>query len=893
LKINFRHMKKLSTFLIACVCLMANAQWQQSGGPEGSIVSDILYLKENLYAKAGNQTYFKSTDLGDNWEKLGFSGITLTEGQGIDMVATANYLIALHYGGVYYSKDGGSTWSDRSNGITTPYYGGTLIENNGNLYLSSYLNQNAYVSTDEGANWELLGRGGLGVSDNFSDGIFEIGNNLVAPEHGTGAYYSTDGGENWSKSSGLPGSVEKMVVVNGKIYTCSVNNGIYESDDDGVNWTKIISLSSSYSLFEEQNNLFVDTNSDSIYLVNPTAKSITPYTDMGAFPRDIESNGGSIWFGASNRGFHRSANSGTVWTMANKGLGYTTPVAFGHIDSTFFCIAGGGLWKSTTLGTRWVPTKVVNDYFEDLLVVGTDIYACSENSTKVTSDQGKSWTKVGSGYPGDITSPSLGTHDGDLYMYAQQGGNSGLYRLENFTGDWAKVSNAPDGGGAFDVIGDTMYVAKKYSTNGGDSWSSINGINGLGVTYKIVKTKGVSYMGTNPFQQEPAYKSSDGVSFSAYTSGLPSKCGGLWPHVAKEDTVFAIIRDDATNATRARSVYFTTNTSGTWKEFVEGLPTDAEGYSMYLTPYSLLLGVDHEEAGVYRYDFKTLPEIPDTADQIEYPEIDPVDVSLKSLTAGTETLDPSFSSGNLNYTVELATGTTTVPTVNAEANDDSATVDITQAVNVNGTQSERTATIVVTGKDGETTRTYTVLFYVKPAEGKDATLSSLEVSQGTLNPSFSPAVENYTVTLPEGTTETPTVTAETNDANATKEVDQATNITGSEAERTATVVVTSEDETATRTYSVVFSIETGAPVNDIKENITSIYPNPVSGTLNIQSERLLNEIIIYNNIGKRELQYKPVSNKFQLDISHLQRGIYMLQILESDGNINTRKIIKQ
>jgi hypothetical protein len=92
---------------------------------------------------------------------------------------------------------------------------------------------------------------------------------------------------------------------------------------------------------------------------------------------------------------------------------------------------------------------------------------------------------------------------------------------------------------------------------------------------------------------------------------------------------------------------------------------------------------------------------------------------------------------------------------------------------------------------------------------------------------------------------------------------------------------------------VVFSIETGTPVNDIKENITSIYPNPVSGTLNIQSERLLNEIIIYNIIGKRELQYKPVSNEFQLDISHLQRGIYMLQILEQNGKLSTRKTIKE
>ncbi len=615
-------MKKSITILMClCVYALSYSQWQQSGGPEGAFVSDIVNLKGNLYSKAGSQVFYKSTDRGDNWEKLSFSGIPLTENKDISMVASSNYLIVLHDSTVYYSQDAGSTWSTRSNGITTPYWGGTLIESNGNLYLSSFNSLDAYESTDEGANWELLGRGGLGASDYFSDGIYNFGNNLVAPEHGSGAYYSTDGGDNWSLSSGLPTSIENMVEVDGKLYTCSVNNGIYESDDDGATWTKIISLSSSYSLFEEQNNLFVRTNTDSTYLVDLSTNSATPYTNMGAFPNDIESDGSSTWFGVSNRGFHRSANSGTVWTMANKGLGYTTPVAFGHIDSTFFCIAGGGLWKSTTLGTRWVPTTVINDYFTDMLVVGYDIYACSENSIKVTSDQGASWTNVGANYPDDITKPSLGTHDGDLYMFAQQGSNSGLYRLVNFTGNWAKVSNAPDGDGAFDVIGDTIYVAKKYSTDGGSSWNSISGIEGQGVTYKIVKAKGTSYMGTNPDGQEPAYKSSDGVSFSDYTSGLPSKCAGLWPHVVKEDTVFAIIRDDGTNATRKRSVYYTTNSSGTWSEFVEGLPTDAQGYSMHLTPYSLLLGVDDEEAGVYRYDFETLPEIPDTADQIEYPPL--------------------------------------------------------------------------------------------------------------------------------------------------------------------------------------------------------------------------------------------------------------------------------
>ncbi len=615
-------MKKTTILLVVLIIgLHIKAQWVASFGPEGTPVSQVIYFKKALIVKTGNQSFYKSSDNGDNWEKMVFSGISLSDNKDLTMVSTANNLFAYHDANIYYSNDKGETWQARDNGITTPYYGGTLVSSKGNLYLSSYLTNDAFESTDEGATWNKLGRDGLGSSDSFSEGIFNVGTNLVGPEHGSGAYYSTDGGSNWIKSEGLPSSIDYIVEVDGKIYTCSSNNGIYESSDQGANWTKIISHPSIKLLFEEQGNLFAGTYSDSTYLVDVTNKSLVPYTKMGAFPNDIESDGSSMWFGASNRGFHRSGNSGNTWAMANKGLGFARPLAFGHIDDTYFCIGGGGLWKTNTLGVRWVPTTITDDYFIDMLVVGTDIYACSENTVKVTSDQGKAWSVVGTNYPDDISSPSLGMHDGDLYMFAQQGSNSGLYRLAGFTGSWAKVTNAPTGGGAFDVVGDTIYVAKKYSVDGGSSWKSISGINGLGITYKAIKTNGVTYMGTNPFNQEPVYKSADGVSFNSFTNGLPSKCGSLWPEVVKGDTVFAVILDDATNATRERSVYFTASSMSQWNEFVDGLPTDVLPYTMYSTPYSLLLGVDDDEAGVYRYDFETLPEIPDTADQIDYPPL--------------------------------------------------------------------------------------------------------------------------------------------------------------------------------------------------------------------------------------------------------------------------------
>jgi hypothetical protein len=99
--------------------------------------------------------------------------------------------------------------------------------------------------------------------------------------------------------------------------------------------------------------------------------------------------------------------------------------------------------------------------------------------------------------------------------------------------------------------------------------------------------------------------------------------------------------------------------------------------------------------------------------------------------------------------------------------------------------------------------------------GLDASLMSLTTSIGNLSPIFTSSVTEYTVELPYGTTELPIVSATVTDSFATSTITQATSITSAtSSERTATVVVTSEDKgegQVQKTYTVVFSIAS-APV---------------------------------------------------------------------------------
>lgn len=187
------------------------------------------------------------------------------------------------------------------------------------------------------------------------------------------------------------------------------------------------------------------------------------------------------------------------------------------------------------------------------------------------------------------------------------------------------------------------------------------------------------------------------------------------------------------------------------------------------------------------------------------------DASLGDLSIATGTLEPAFDAATLAYTAVLPYGTAAAPGVTATPTNAGASVDVTDATDVtSGTESDRTTTIVVTAEDGTTTETYTIVFSIAPND--DATLSALSVSIGTLAPDFDAATTAYTVELPAGTVQTPTVSATATDPNAGVVISDAADVTSAdEADRTTSVVVTAEDGTTTMTYSIVFSVIDDTP----------------------------------------------------------------------------------
>ena len=91
-----------------------------------------------------------------------------------------------------------------------------------------------------------------------------------------------------------------------------------------------------------------------------------------------------------------------------------------------------------------------------------------------------------------------------------------------------------------------------------------------------------------------------------------------------------------------------------------------------------------------------------------------------------------------------------------------------------------------------------------PPLSSDASLSSLSLTGGPLNPAFSPAVTEYTATVPQSSSSVD-VSATANDGNASFMINGSNNTTVALAvgDNTISIVVTAENGTTTRTYTIV------------------------------------------------------------------------------------------
>lgn len=170
----------------------------------------------------------------------------------------------------------------------------------------------------------------------------------------------------------------------------------------------------------------------------------------------------------------------------------------------------------------------------------------------------------------------------------------------------------------------------------------------------------------------------------------------------------------------------------------------------------------------------------------------------------------------------------------------------------------------------------------------DATLSALTVSEGTLTPTFSASVTDYTVTVANSISSI-TINATANDGNATLSGNTGTqNLNIGENE--FNILVTAEDQTTTETYKIIVTRGGTVGIDDINsDNGIQIYPNPATDKIIIDNAGVeIGEVSIFNINGKKLSTLNSQLSTLEINLADYANGIYLIQI-----NGKTTRIIKQ
>lgn len=81
-------------------------------------------------------------------------------------------------------------------------------------------------------------------------------------------------------------------------------------------------------------------------------------------------------------------------------------------------------------------------------------------------------------------------------------------------------------------------------------------------------------------------------------------------------------------------------------------------------------------------------------------------------------------------------------------------------------------------------------------------------------------------------------------------------------------------------------------VNEVTEQQSvSIFPNPAQNFLIIQTQKIINEISVYNVLGEKVTIPQVSTNT--LDVSNLAQGIYIIKVISDDDKTFSTKFIKQ
>jgi hypothetical protein len=227
---------------------------------------------------------------------------------------------------------------------------------------------------------------------------------------------------------------------------------------------------------------------------------------------------GKIIAGTSERGIYVSANNGTSWIPANKGLTDGNVISATINGSSIF-VSGGEVFRSSNDGASW--NKVTNGLPPFAAVVleaaGGRLFALINNGTLFYSDDnGDSWLQM-TNVPSTVS--ALIRSGTNVFL----GSSEGVYRSTDLGMSWLLVNSGLPisrkviqmGASENTLVAWILEAGIFVSTNGGASWN----LSTLPVGYLRISQIGATILAS--YSQGPVWRSDDSGASWSLVQNLP------------------------------------------------------------------------------------------------------------------------------------------------------------------------------------------------------------------------------------------------------------------------------------------------------------------------------------------------------------------------------------
>ena len=83
---------------------------------------------------------------------------------------------------------------------------------------------------------------------------------------------------------------------------------------------------------------------------------------------------------------------------------------------------------------------------------------------------------------------------------------------------------------------------------------------------------------------------------------------------------------------------------------------------------------------------------------------------------------------------------------------------------------------------------------------------------------------------------------------------------------------------------------------DIKEQnvnnvVVNVFPNPASNQITVESDGVMKTIFLFRLTGKSVLEVYPDATTQSINLSGVESGVYLMNILMENGSVLPKKII--